>query len=148
MTWRQTLQEINAAALVAPVNGAFASQISTHLVDDDSLLVAIINDPPLVTSLVPRVLTIALVAVVVSAAWRSHEPWKIATVGIFTTLTATSGILWDHYTLIAIMPLLGVVARGQGRIIYAAPLLAFFAFPPLAASDSDLWFPWLSLIHI
>lgn len=146
MTWRQTLQEINAAALVAPVNGAFASQISTHLVDDDSLLVPIINDPPLVTSLVPRLLTIALVAVVVYAAWRSHEPWKIATVGIFTTLTATSGILWDHYTLIALMPLLGVVARGQGRIIYTAPLLAFFAFPPLAASDSDLWFPWSALI--
>lgn len=148
MTWRETLQNINAAVLVAPVNGAFASQISTHLVEDDRLHVAIINDPPLVASLVPRLMMLVLIALVVYAAWRSYEPWKIATVGIFTTLTAANGILWDHYVIVAILPLLGIIARGQGRITYAAPILAFFAFPPVASAATDLWVSWAALITL
>lgn len=141
-TWVETLQELNAAALVAPVNGAFASLINVGAVEDPDALVSILEDPPLISSLVPRLLALALIAVVVYIAWRSSEPWKITTVGIFTALTATSGILWDHYVLLVVLPLLGVLARGQGWVLYLIPVCAVFAFPPLAAWDSERWLPW------
>lgn len=62
--------------------------------------------------------------------------------GNFSTLTATSGILWDHYVLLIVLPLLGVLARGQGWVLYLIPICAVFAFPPLAAWDSERWLPW------
>ena len=77
---------------------------------------------------------------------RSQDPWRITAVGIFTVLTATANILWDHYVLCAVLPLLGVLARGQNRIIYVVPVLGLFFFPPLAKADSDMWLSWSSLI--
>lgn len=44
--------------------------------------------------------------------------------------------------LIAVLPLLGVVARGSERAICVVSILAILAFPPLAKGDSYLWFPW------
>lgn len=52
-TWWLILRELNAAALVARVNGSFASRISSGLVHNDKILVAIIKDPPMVASVVP-----------------------------------------------------------------------------------------------
>lgn len=110
-TWWLTLRELNAAALVARVNGSFSSLISSGLVHNDKILVAIIKDPPMAASVIPRVLTVVLLALVAYAAWRSQETWKIAAVGTITVLTATDGILWDHYVLIAVLPLLKILAR-------------------------------------
>lgn len=141
-TWWQTLRELNAAALVARVNGSFASRISSGLVHNDKIWVAIIKDPPMVASVVPRILTVVLLLLVAYTAWRSQESWKIACVGTITVLTATGGILWDHYLLIAVLPLLGVLARGSERAICVVAILAILAFPPLAKGDSNLWFPW------
>lgn len=93
-------------------------------------------------SVVPRVLTVVLLALVVYTAWRSQETWKIASVGTITVLTATGGILWNHYVLIAVLPLLGVLARGSERATCVVSILVILAFPPLAKGDSYLWFPW------
>lgn len=90
----------------------------------------------------PRVLTVVLLLLVAYTAWRSQESWKIASVGTISVLTATGGILWDHYLLIAVLPLLGVLARGSERAICVVAILAILAFPPLAKGDSYLWFPW------
>ena len=140
VTWVETLQELNAAALVAPNNGAINSLLNMEASEFPDVFVNILHDPPLWTSLTARIVALSLLAVVVATAWRSSEPWKIASVGIFTTLMATSSILWDHYVLIAALPLLGVLARGHGWVLYLVPACAVFAFPPLAALDSDRWF--------
>ncbi|WP_296088994.1 glycosyltransferase family 87 protein [uncultured Corynebacterium sp.] len=145
-SWWDTLQDIKAAIMVAPVNGSIASQLSTNRVEDDSILVTIVHDPSLAASLIPPFVTLALIALVIVTALRSQEPWRIAAVGIFTVLTATGNILWDHYVLCAVLPLLGVLARGQNRIIYVVPVLGLFLFPPLARADSEMWLSWSSLI--
>lgn len=147
-SWWDTLQDIMGSVMVAPVNGSIASQLSTNRVEDDNLLVTIVDDPSTAASIIPPLVTLALIALVIVTAVRSQDPWRITAVGIFTVLTATSSILWDHYVLCAVVPLLGVLARGQNRIIYAVPVLGLFLFPPLAKSDSDLWLPWSSFIAL
>ncbi|HIW95386.1 MAG TPA: DUF2029 domain-containing protein [Candidatus Corynebacterium gallistercoris] len=146
--WLETIRIIGDTVQVAPVNISYASIVSSELVENSAAIVPIVNDPPVHAIWVPRAVAAILCILVVCAAWRSNKAWAVVAIGMLTITTAAGGILWEHYLLVAVLPLAGIWTSGKVIPQRLAIVTALLLVPPLGYSGSPLWIQWGGLIAL
>lgn len=146
--WLETIRLIGDTVQVAPVNISYASIVSAGLVEDSAAIVPIVDDPPIHAIWIPRAVAGLLCVLVIFAAWRSNKAWAIVTVGMLTIMTGAGGILWEHYLLVAVLPLAGIWTSDKVIPQRLAIIVALLLVPPLGYFGSPLWLQWGGLIAL
>lgn len=158
--WMSTLSWLNSSGIVDTVNQSFVSvflEPSTETAVQlgkrtEELHVPIVTDIPTWITTVPRAITVVGLIGVCWAALRNRErAFEILSVGGFTLATLTAGIMWTHYLIIVVLPIMGTLAltpRHRIKIVY--PALALFTAPllPPFAQESPFYVPWLGLVSL
>lgn len=147
--WVTRLREIAGGAIVAPASEsipsiALLSRWHESQEEEDSVVVLTVADPPGWVGLLTAAVAVTLVGLVVTAAWHRREySYELLTVGLFTAVTLTTGLVWTHYLIIALLPAAGALLAGHARSLTAAAtaLALLPQFAPIAGENSLLPFP-------
>lgn len=146
--WVTRLREISGGAIVAPASESIPSIALLgrwhERREEDGVVVLTVPDPPTWIALLTAAVASALIGLVLTAAWRRREySYELLTVGLFTAVTLTSGLVWTHYLIIVLLPAAGALLAGRARKI-TAPAIAIALLPqfaPLAGENPLLPFP-------
>lgn len=133
--WMSRVGEINDSVLVGGANQSLASTLATDL-RNQALAVTVVRDYPSSVKLIP--LSIAAGAALVTTAvawWNKVYRFEILVVGAWLVAASFSAIVWIHYVLMLVTPLMGVAAMSRTRLtrhwpyVCIAALVILLSFP-------------------
>ncbi|MDO5029494.1 MAG: glycosyltransferase family 87 protein [Corynebacterium sp.] len=141
--WIERVNEVSGAVLVGAANQSISAMLAQDL-GDSALLVSVVHDYPPSVKLIPFGLAIVVAIVTTAVSWWNREyRFELLVSGAWLTATAFSAIVWTHYMLMLVTPVMGLCAMANSRwtkqwpLIGVATVVLMLSFPvtnPIAAT--------------
>lgn len=141
--WVDRIRDINQSVLVSGANQSLASTMATDL-GVEGVLVSMVRDFPDHVKTIPMVIALGVTIVATAVAWWNRVyRFEILVIGAWLIATSFSAIIWTHYMLMLVTPVMGLAAMSRTRLTSQWPyigigaLVVLLTFPvtnPIAAT--------------
>ncbi|WP_297451022.1 glycosyltransferase family 87 protein [uncultured Corynebacterium sp.] len=126
-TWLDRLETINSSVLVGAANQSIASMLASDL-GVPEFAVSLVTDYPDSVKLIP--LSIAIVVTLLATAvawWNPVYRFQLLITSAWLIATAFSSIVWTHYMIVLVVPVMGFAAMSGTRFTSQWPYVAIAA---------------------
>lgn len=128
-TWRETVGWMGSNTLSSPVNSSIDSLIAGTR--DLSAVVEVVEGTSIWSLTIKFLILVAvLVGLFYVAGSRNDYCFEIAVTAVLLAGTATAGVVWVHYGLLAVLPLAGAMILHRS---WFASAICLLMFPPFGA---------------
>ncbi|MDO4928285.1 MAG: glycosyltransferase family 87 protein [Corynebacterium sp.] len=135
-TWWDNLRDLNDSVLLSPNNQSLPAWFLDHE-KSGNFIVEVLRDPPTWATVLPVAIAglIGLLLLGYAFVDRDHA-FNVLSIGGFTLATLFGRLVWNHYYIVLVGIVLGIIALGaQRRYAYILTMVACFLFyPPIGTA--------------